>query len=245
MTARELTRVVARGALGGVVLLTAETLWAVLQPAPRFPDHDASGVEGPPDGVPLRLVVVGDSTTTGPGVDHPDEIWIRQLARRLDGYRVEVRSFAVSGAKLEDVIRDQLDAAIEAAGDITFVSAGANDALRGTPLTRVEENLDTILTRLQPASRHVVVCGVGDLGTIPRFLPPLDLIMRARGKAVDEVAERVARAHGAVKIDMWGLTTHAFRTDPEVFSPDRFHPSAKGHRVWADAAFVTVAPLLQ
>lgn len=244
MTTRELTKAFTRGALTGAAVLTVETLWAVLHPAPRFQDLDASGTEGPADGTPLHVVVVGDSTTTGPGLERPDDIWVRQFARKLEGYRVKVTSFAVSGARVADVRRDQLEPALASAGDITFVAVGANDAMHGTPLHRVERGLDDVVGALVQVSPMVVVCGVGDLGTVPRFLPPLDLVMRARGRAVDAVCARVADRHRALKVDMWGLTTHAFRTDPEMFSADLFHPSAKGHAVWAEAAYVTVAPHL-
>jgi len=118
-----------------------------------------------------------------------------------------------------------------------------NDVLRGVSLRTFEQHIETIVEALSAVST-VVVSGVGDLGTIPRLLPPLDVLMRARGRAIDAVQERVARDHGAIKIDMWDLTTEEFRTNPEVFSEDLFHPSAEGHRVWADAAFVTMAPLL-
>jgi len=236
-------KTLAKGAIFGVAALGAEALWAIARPVPNLSEFDASGVEGPLSGRPLHLAVVGDSTTTAPGVSGPEDIWIRQLARRLEGHRVEISSFAVGGSKATDVVADQPQHAVKAAADITFVSVGANDVLRGVSLRTFEPHIETIVEALSAVST-VVVSGVGDLGTIPRLLPPLDVLMRARGRAIDAVQERVARDHGAIKIDMWDLTTEEFRTNPEVFSEDLFHPSAEGHRVWADAAFVTMAPLL-
>jgi lysophospholipase L1-like esterase len=43
---------------------------------------------------------------------------------------------------------------------------------------------------------------------------------------------------------MHGLTSHHFRTNPDIFSVDQLHPTAVGHRVWADAAWTTIEPHL-
>lgn len=227
------------------LVLAAEALYAVLKPAPDQPSFDASGVEGDAALPHLHLAVVGDSTTTGPGVAGPEEIWVRQLARRLsDRAFVRVTSLAEGGSTAGRVRRRQLEAAAGLAADVVFVSVGANDALRWIPCPVVERHLDVIVARLTASARMVVLAGIGDLGTIPRLLPPLDRVVTRRGRAVDALHDRVARRHGAVKVDMWSLTTHEFRTNRSVFSEDLFHPGAVGHRVWADAAFVTIAPHL-
>lgn len=230
-------------AAGAVVL--GEIAIAVGWPVPPLEEYDASGVIGD-DGLPrLRLAAIGDSSTTGPGTSGPEAIWIRQLAGDLSGrFTVELNSYAVGGSKAADLLDGQLRAAEATAADISFVAVGANDALRGVSDRVFEHSLDEVVRRLVAVSRLVVLSGVGDLGSVPRALPPLDRMVRARGRSLDRVQQRVADRYGAIKIDMWGLTTHQFRTRPELFSPDRFHPSDAGHRVWADAALVTLGPHL-
>ena len=60
---------------------------------------DASGrVHGRQDGPPLTMVVLGDSTSTGPGLTDPEDTWFRQALAELDLPRpVEVVSLAVGG----------------------------------------------------------------------------------------------------------------------------------------------------
>ena len=93
-------------------------------------------------------------------------------------------------------------------------------------------------------SKRVVVAGVGDLGTVPRLLPPLRQLASRRGRRGDAVQARVAERYGAIKADLWGAAADAFRSDPSIFSPDLFHPAAPGHRVWADAAWEALEPHL-
>ena len=236
-------------ALGGAALggaaLAAEALYAGRRDLPTFEGFDASAEIGDPAKPPLRILVVGDSATTGPGLSDPDEIWIRVLAARLsDRFFVRITSLAVGGARSADVLTGQVPAAIDRDADMTFVAVGVNDMLRGVPLAVYETNLDAIVVALKPFTRLLVVVGMGDLGTIPRLLTPLDLIVRRRGRQGDMVAARVAERRGVVKPNMWALTTQQFRTNPAIWAPDLFHPSAVGHRVWADAAWVTIEPYL-
>ncbi len=240
-----MTRLIARGAAVWGAAILGEALYAVLYPVPDIQEYDASTVAGDQSLPPLRIVAIGDSTLTGAALDDPHDIWIRQLARRLaDRFFVTVDSYAVGGATSREVRRSQLDSAIRAAGDLTFVSVGANDALKGVPINTYAANLDAIVRALTAAGTTVVVSGVGDLGTIPRLLTPLDTLIGRRGKRFDQVAAEVAARHRATKVDMWGLTAEKFRTMEGIFSVDRFHPTRLGHSIWADAAEITVEPLL-
>lgn len=238
---KTLTRIV--GACLAVV--AGQVAWAAWRPLPSFTDLDPSGFEGPSDGTPLRMLVLGDSSCTGSGLEDPRDIWVRVLARRLaeDGYRVEVVSFAVGGSKATDLVRDQLAPAIEAGGDVALVSVGGNDALRGVRVPVFEAALDTVTARLTEAVPLVALSGVGDMGTVPRLPPLLAAAARRRGKAMNAAHHRVAARHGALVANQWEWAVERFR-DPTIFSPDLFHPNAEGHRVWADVAYELVAPAL-
>lgn len=92
---------------GGGAGLAAELVWAGRRPLPEFPDIDVSGVvpaSAPSGKPPLRVVVLGDSTLTGPGLAAPEDIWLRQAIRRLRLRRaVCVVSLAVGGSRVSDV----------------------------------------------------------------------------------------------------------------------------------------------
>lgn len=240
------SRTLVRRAMGGTLALgfalAAEVMWAAHWKYPHFPDLDASGSVGDPAKPPLRILALGDSTTTGPGLDDPDEIWIRQLARTLtDRYHVTIRSFAKGGARIAHVLDTQLPQAEGLRADIATVSVAANDALRGMSAQDMEEALARVVEQALRHAAAVVLLGVGDVGTAPRLPVPVSLAATARARATDRVHQRVAsRFDRAFKIEMWERTTPQFRSDPDLFSPDRFHPNGRGHALWAAAAVATI-----
>lgn len=242
MCVERLWRTARRGAAVSAAVVVAELAGAYLWPAPGQIEFDASGVYGDPALPPLTVGAVGDSTTTGPGLQGPEEIWLAQFARRLgDRFCVRVHSFAEGGATAQSVERDQLPHLVDLAPDLAFVVVGANDALRGVPVRTFERRLDRIASAVVGAGSTLVLSGVGNLGTIPRLLPPSDRLMAAHGRRYDRAHERVAKRHGGIKVDMWTDVAEVFRSHPDAFSRDLFHPTAVGHAAWADAAHRAVA----
>lgn len=217
-------------------VLALEVFWAGHRPLPSLKDLDASGiVPGSMDQTPLRVVVLGDSTTTGPGLSSADQIWLRQALTELHLDRpIELISLAVGGSRVEDVYR-RLPEALDTCADIAIVAVGSNDALHGTPQRRFSERLDQVVTTLCAAVPTVAVSNIGDLGNIARIPPPLRTILRVRSRIICRAIERVTSVHeSVVLLDVTPSNLH-FR-DKALFVEDLFHPNAQGHSIWADAA---------
>jgi lysophospholipase L1-like esterase len=234
-------RPLAVGSLFGVQMLQA-----IQRPdLESLTDQDPSGVFGDPDLPPLRIVVLGDSTVTCPGVEPLDACWTRRTAMALsDRYHVDLVSIAVGGSKISDVRGDQLHRAILTGGDVAMVCIGGNDALRMTPIDRFERAYDEVLRTLTSAFPTVAVCGVGDLGTIPRLPALARGAARIRARSIDHAISRVSHRHGVPKSRAWGPEYVAFETDPDVWAGDLFHASAAGHAIYADAAIPLVEEAL-
>jgi lysophospholipase L1-like esterase len=230
----------------GMGTLLAEAAYAVFRRVPELEGFAANGCVGPVDGDPLLMVVLGDSSCTGPGLNEAAEIWFHLIASKLAqrGHRVTIESFAVGGATSASALQTQLPAAEKLNPDLTLIAIGTNDVTHQVPLSTLARNLDAIVGRMSRVSDLVVVAGIGDLGTVPRLLPPLRQLATRRGRRGDAVQTTVAGRHGAVKADLWGAVAAAFRSDPSIFSVDLFHPAAPGHRVWADAAWEALEPRL-
>jgi len=205
---------------------------------PSFPNQDASGVFGDPSMPPLRIVGLGDSSMTGPGIEKIDNIWIRRIARsHADRHYVELISLAVGGSKAQDVIEGQLAEAVGMAPDIAVVSVGANDAIRGGTVSHYLSNMHQILERLEQASGAIMVVGMGDLGSIPRLPPALRPYLTRRARIFNSAATRVVVGHPtAIKMYTGGRMTSAFRDDLSMWAADQFHGSDDGHRVFAEEA---------
>ncbi len=222
-------------------MLAGQVAYARFRGVPSFVGLDPSCVAGDADLPTLRLVILGDSTVTAPGIDDADATWSRLVVRHLSArYHVEFTCLAEGGAKALDVVEDQLPQALEGQWNVAIVSVGSNDIMRFVPVWRFEQRLDHIVARLQEVADEVILFGVGDLGSIPRLVFPLDRIASGAGHIADLVHRRVAARRGVAKIDQWRLTTAAFNSGIHMFAPDLFHPSPAGHRAWADALIPTV-----
>lgn len=228
-----------------LAVLVGEAVWTVNRRLPASVGIDASGrVHGRADGPPLTMVVLGDSTSTGPGLTDPQEIWFRQALAELDLPRpVEVVSLAVGGSRAVDVL-ERVDEAVAIHPDLALVAVGSNDAIHGTTARRFEAQLDDLLTRLEEHLPVVAVATVGDLGNIARVPPPLKSVLRARSRTMSRKIERVVARHDhAVLLDV-SPSNAGFR-DVAVFGPDLFHPNSLGHSLWAAAVTPTIGDVFR
>ncbi len=155
---------VTAAAVGG---LLAELLWTTRRNLPSLVGLDASGlVAAHRAGPPLRVVVLGDSTLTGPGLEDPDDIWVRQALADIElDQPVEVISLAVGGSRVADVHR-RVDEALALEADVAVLAVGANDATHGTPPGRFEAELDEVVGTLLDKLPVVAVSNLGDLGNV-------------------------------------------------------------------------------
>lgn len=235
----------AAAALGGaaIVTLAAQVVWVVRRDLPSLTGLDASGVHGPSDLPHLHLVVLGDSTTTGPGVDAPEQIWLPRALDRLSlPAHVELTSLAVGGSRVADV-RRRVPEVRALDPDGVVVAVGSNDAIHGTPPARFAQDLDAVVTELEQHARAVAVTNVGDLGNLARVPRPLNAVLRARSRAISRRAEAVVAAHErAVLLDVTSSDAEFRRGG--VFAADLFHPNQAGHELWAAAALPSLGALL-
>ena len=207
---------------------------------PTFEGYDPSGDFGSPDHPLIRIVALGDSALTGPGLEEPDDNWLRQVCRAIaTDHRIELRCLATGGTRAADVLAYQLDAAEAHNPDISFLAVGTNDVTHRTPPRLFAAQLSEIVERLTACSGVVLLPGMGDLGTVPRAAFPLSSLLTTWSALINGIQERAATRHDNVwMIPMRRLTTPAFRRE-DVFSPDKYHPNVAGHTVWAEAAIPT------
>lgn len=240
-------RLLKRTAQLGAATLGLELAIAVLWPAPPQDQFDPSGTYGTAPGAPLRVAAVGDSTLTAPGVGDGSEIWVAEVCRRLaESTRraVELGSFGVGGATAAQVAKTQLASALAFEPDLALVSVGANDVIRGVRWSRLVSDLDRIVSAFVESGAVVVTSGVGDLGSIPRLVPPLRQMATALGRRADRAHDVVADRHKAVKALQWDWAAREFRTRSDIWSLDRFHPNREGHLIWADVCWEALQPLI-
>lgn len=209
---------------------------------PYLPDQDPSGVFGDPSSPPLHITILGDSSVTAPGVTPLDACWARRVAAHLaDEHHVELIAVARGGSRVDDVLQMQLDEALATEPDLAWVAVGSNDAMRGTPVARFEEQYSQIVSALAAAVPVVGCSGIGDLGTIPRLPALAQGVARVRARSFDHAVARVVAGHDRVRKTMvWGPQWTDFETDIATFADDLFHASAVGHCLFAERGVIPV-----
>lgn len=234
--------------LTGVGVLIAQVLRAAHRDdLPSLQDQDPSGSFGSPDLPYLRVVALGDSTVTAPGVMPKDAAWPRRLGTHLsDRFRVDVESVAVGGSKARDVLHNQVVPALALRPGLAVISVGANDALRGTPIAQFEAEYNLILDRLLAEVPLVVAGGVGDLGTLIRLPTLARAIGRVRGRSINHAIHRASYGRpGACKTETWGSAWGGFEHAPDkFFGADHFHASAHGHGLFGGSICTATDHLL-
>jgi lysophospholipase L1-like esterase len=219
-------------------LVSGQVLWARKRDLPSVVGADASGTEGDPSLPHVVVACAGDSTLTGPGLADPHHTWVRQAARAVAHERhVDIRSFAVGGSKVGDVLDQQLHPLLATRPDVAVVAVGSNDVLGWTPLHEVERSFRLLVTALSEQVPRVVIGGVGDLGLLARIPAPLSSVVSVRARQVDRTIRRACRRHTNVSYVDVSCTDGAFRVGGRsVFTADLFHPNEVGHAIWAGVA---------
>ncbi len=234
------TKRMARRPLAGVGILFSQVWHTGHRPdLPSLTNQDPSAVLGDPSNPPLKVVLLGDSSVTAPGVHPLDECWARRIGCQLaERYHVKLINIAVGGTRASDLIKYQVAPAIAEAPDVAFVCVGANDALRAVNVTDYERDLTEILSRLSATIPAVGMSGLGDLGPLPR-LPNIGRSWaRVRSRSFDRAIARVCHSLDIPKTVAWGPMWKPFE-DPEnengMYAADLFHASGKGHALFAAA----------
>lgn len=204
---------------------------------PRLPEaaRPWRGAEVGPD--PIRLLVLGDSTAAGVGVDSQDEALPGHLARAIQRHTdrgVSWRAVGRNGATTRDIVTDYLADAVSEPADLVFLSIGANDAIHARTTLAFRRDLRRILTGLSAALPEalILLSSLPVFGLFPVFPEPLRTTLFRHTRNLERVARPIITSD-----PRWMM----LRNDPppyshDFFSSDRFHPSSAGYRDWADWA---------
>jgi lysophospholipase L1-like esterase len=180
-----------------------------------------------------RYVAIGDSFTEGIGDPEPASPgghrgWADRVAEVLSAQTDDFAyaNLAIRGRLLQQILDEQVDAALALHPDLISISAGGNDIIRpGTDPDEVAARLDEGIARLSSDGATVVMFNGPDIGGTP-------VLGRIRGKVAiyNENLHAVAKRHDAIVADMWALRE---LTDPRMWAPDRLHFSPIGHQTIA------------
>lgn len=167
----------------------------------------------------LTILALGDSLTEGLGVAN-DANYPAQLESRLQdlGYKdIKVINSGLSGETSTGLV-NRLDWVKQTKPDITILTIGANDAMRGIEVATVEANIRTAITELQNNGSSVILGGMqiyDNLGA--------DYV-----QAFSDMYPRIAKD---MNVPLIPFLLEGVAADPKLNQADAIHPTAEGYTI--------------
>lgn len=178
------------------------------------------------------VLVLGDSLSAEYGLPR-DTGWVKLLADRLaqDGAKYSVVNASISGETTSGG-RTRLPALLKRHQPaIVVIELGANDGLRGLPLTALRDNLAAMIDASSAAGARVLLVGMR--------VPPN--YGRDYAERFAATFEELARRR---KVALAPFLLDGFADRPEYFQPDRIHPNGKAQPLMLDNVWPHLKPLL-
>ena len=190
-------------------------------------------------GTPVELLMVGDSIAAGLGAERPKDVLGARIAKSVAGFLqrpVRLRTAAQVGAESQDLAR-QIDRLPESyRPDVAVVIVGGNDVTHRVPVASAAADLADVITRLRARGAEVVVGTCPDLGALRAVPQPLRSLGAQASRQLARAQAVAGERAGARVVSLRRAVGHLFVAHPDdMFSIDRFHPSALGYRRTADA----------
>ena len=171
---------------------------------------------------PLTILALGDSLTEGLGVDK-ERNYPAQLQNRLQemGYNnVKVINSGLSGETSTGLV-NRLDWVTQTEPDITILTIGANDAIRGIDVTTVEANIRIAVKHLQDNGSKVILGG----------MQIYDNLGNEYVKAFSEMYPRIAKD---MNVPLIPFFLEGVAADAKLNQADSIHPTAEGYTIIVD-----------
>jgi lysophospholipase L1-like esterase len=212
-------------------LLIAQGLWTRRR-TPRLPEAAGarSGVVG--QGARLRLLVVGDSSAAGVGVEHQSQALAELLAQALAlrcARRVQWQLVARSGITSAQLL-PLLRAERPAPADLALVTTGVNDVVDQVPIAQALAARAALADwlRAQTGVRHVAFAELPPMHRFPALPQPLRWVAGAEARRHDRALATWAAGRADTSHVPLGLSL-----EPAHMARDGFHPGEAGYRVCA------------
>lgn len=199
-------------------------------------------------GDPLDLLLLGDSIAAGLGAERRKDTLGGRLAKgiaRSTGRAVRLRTAAVVGSE-SSMLADQL-AGLPAdyVADVAVVVVGGNDVTHRVPVGDAAGDLEAAVGALRERGTEVVVGTCPDLGALRPVPQPLRALGSRASRQLAAAQEAATLRAGGHVVSLARVVGPFFISHPdEMFSLDRFHPSALGYRRTAAALLPAVLAAL-
>jgi lysophospholipase L1-like esterase len=199
-------------------------------------------------GEPVDLLLLGDSIAAGLGAERPKHTLGGRLARgvaRGTGRSVRLRTAAVVGSESSMLATQLASLPVTYRPDVAVIVVGGNDVTHRIPVSESVRHLAATIDALRVRGAEVVVGTCPDLGALRPVPQPLRALGSRASRQLAEAQRAAALEAGARVVSLAHVVGPFFITNPdEMFSLDRFHPSAHGYKRTAKAMLPSVLAAL-
>lgn len=200
---------------------------ALALPEATGPREGVSGV-----GLPLRLLVLGDSAAAGVGAATQTEALLGQVVTPLaDSYQVQWQLIARTGATTAGTLK-HLQKTLTNVFDVAVISLGVNDVTAGQPLAAWQQQQQTLVETLRSVAkvRRIIFSGLPPVHQFPALPQPLRWYMGGQVRYFDQaLAAWVQSQPDCTYINL----NRTF--DPTWLASDKFHPGPRLYQQWGGA----------
>lgn len=193
-------------------------------------------------GEPLRLLLIGESTVAGVGVESVDLALASCLAGALaERLRrpVHWRACGENGITAAQAHERLLPLGLAEPADLALLVFGVNDTTHLTTSRRWVQSLARMAEALKGQGCRVAFSAVPPLQHFSALPWLLRQLMGWRASLLDRELQGLARRLGALHCVL------DLPFEPAYLAEDGYHPSALGYRQWADGLAERLIPSLQ
>ncbi len=202
-------------------------------PEPAGPREGATG-----EGVPIRVLVLGDSAGAGVGATSQDEALTGRIVAGLaDRFRVEWWLVARTGATTASTFR-HLERAEAFATDVVVTSLGVNDVTGNVGVERFLRQQAALFALLRGkfGARLILASRIPPMDRFPALPQPLRWYLGARARELDRALQDfLPDGTGAEYLALEG------ELDAAHMAADGFHPGPAVYEAWGTAAARRIA----
>lgn len=203
-------------------------------PTETKPSAEQTETTAAPETKTKSILFFGDSITAGYGLDDTNDAFPGLLQKRMDSLQLDytVINSGVSGETTAGG-KSRIDWVINQKPTIFILELGANDGLRGVPLTETKANLQAIIDVVREKSPETTIVLAG------MQLPPnmgQDYTTAFRQLFADLAQTNNIEFIPFILKDVGGIASLNQR--------DGIHPNVAGHKILANTVWETLKPLV-
>lgn len=178
------------------------------------------------------IMVYGDSLSAGYGIAKTAS-WPHLLQQRLQtaGYPHQVVNLSISGETTQGGLSRLAKALLQQRPTIIILELGANDGLRGLPISQTEHNLARMIAAMQQQKAKVLLVG---MRLPPNYGPDYEAAFAA-------LFPKLAKHYHTALLP---FLFEGFADQPQAFQADGLHPTAASQLLMLDNLWPQLQPLL-